>query len=53
MNEKEIPSTLTRYIDGFGWSFNMARRLINRTFGTEYTDKQLKKLYKKNKEDVP
>lgn len=51
--DEEIPSTLTRYIDGYGWSFNMARRLINRTFGTEYTDKQLKKLYKKNKEDMP
>lgn len=44
-----ILPTLTRYIDGYGWSFNMARRLINRTFGTEYTDKQLKRLYKKNK----
>lgn len=53
MNEKEILSTLTRYIDGYGWGFNMARRLINRTFGTEYTDKQLKKLYEKNKEAMP
>lgn len=48
MDEAILP-TLTRYIDGYGWSFNMARRLINRTFGTEYTDKQLKRLYEKNK----
>lgn len=27
----------------------MARRLIDRTFGTEYTDKQLKRFYEKNK----
>ena len=38
-----ILPTLTRYIDGYGWSFNIARRLINRTFGTEYTDRQLKR----------
>ena len=34
MIEKEILPTLIRYIDGYGWGFNMARRLINRTFGT-------------------
>lgn len=53
VDDKEILPALLRYIDGYGWSFNMARRLINRTFGTEYTDKQVKKLYEKNREETP
>jgi len=44
MDEYILP-VLTRYIDQYQWSFSMAVRLINRYYGTEYTQKQLKKLY--------
>ena len=44
--EKEVLSAVARYIDRYGWSWNMARRLVNRTFGTDYTEKQLKRMYR-------
>lgn len=47
--EQEISHTLTRYIDRYGWSFNLARRLINMAYGTQYTDKQIKALYRQNR----
>lgn len=47
MDEYILP-VLTRYIDQYQWSFCMAARLINRYYGTEYTQKQLKQLYKRN-----
>lgn len=48
----DILATLVRYRDHYGWSFNMARRLINRTFSTDYTDRQLAKLYRQFKADA-
>lgn len=35
-----------RYIDDYGWSWNMARRLINRAFHTQFTEAELKTLYR-------
>lgn len=46
--EAEAFAALTRYIDRYGWSFNLARRLINMSCGTEYTEKQLKAIYRQN-----
>ena len=43
--DEYIRPTLLRYIDRYQWSFNMATRLINMYYGTEYTQKQLKQLY--------
>lgn len=48
IDEYVLP-VLTRYIDQYKWSFSMATRLINRYYGTEYTQKQLKALYKQSK----
>lgn len=47
--EEYILPTLIRYIDQYHWSFNMAMRLINKYYGTQYTEKQLKALYKRRK----
>ena len=44
--DTEISSTLLRYIDEYQWSFNIAKRLINMYYGTAYTEKELKRLYK-------
>ena len=46
--EADILAALTRYIDQYNWSWNMARRLINRYFGTKYTESDLKKLYRRH-----
>ena len=43
--DEYILPTLLRYIDHYKWSFSISTRLINMYFGTEYTQKQLKKLY--------
>lgn len=47
MDEYILP-VLTRYIDRYHWSFNIAMRLINRYYGTQYTQKELRALYRKN-----
>lgn len=47
--DEYILPVLTRYIDQYQRSFSMATRLINRYYGTEYTQKQLKALYKHSK----
>ena len=44
--KNEILASVTRYIDRYGWSWNLARRLINRRFGTDLTEKELKRLYR-------
>ncbi|MBD5099167.1 MAG: hypothetical protein HDT35_06430 [Clostridiales bacterium] len=48
LDEYVLP-VLTRYIDRYRWSWNISMRLINMYYGTEYTEKQLKKLYKRAK----
>lgn len=48
--KNEILSSVTRYIDRYGWSWNLARRLVNRRFGTDYTEKELKRLYREANE---
>ncbi len=51
--DAEILPALLRYIDGYQWSFNMAARLINMYYGTEYTEKELKRLYKHSRAAGP
>lgn len=38
--------TLLRYRDRHQWSWNLSTRLINLYYGTNYTEKQLKAMYK-------
>lgn len=45
--DADILSALLRYIDRYQWSFNTAMRLINMYYGTGYTEKELKQLYKR------
>lgn len=47
--EEYILPTLLRYIDRYRWSFNFTKRLINMYYGTEYTEKELKMLYRRNR----
>lgn len=44
--DRDVLSALLRYRDRHGWSWNLSARLINMYYGTEYTEKQLKALYK-------
>ena len=46
--DEYILPVLTRYIDQYRWSFSIATRLINRYYGTQYTQNQLKRLYREN-----
>lgn len=50
--EEYILPTLTRYIDRYHWSYNLTKRLINMYYGTGYTEKELKKLHRKNQKTV-
>lgn len=47
--DTEIFPILLRYIDEYQWSFNIAKRLINMYYGTAYTEKELKRLYKSSR----
>ena len=47
----EILAAAKRYVDGYHWSWNMARRLINNYYGTQYTDSELKKLCRNSRKD--
>ena len=42
----DVLPTLLRYRDRHRWSWNLSMRLINLYYGTHYTEKQLKSLYK-------
>ena len=42
----DILPTLRRYREQHQWSWNLSMRLINMYYGTHYTEKQLKSLYK-------
>lgn len=46
--DEYIYLTLTRYIDRYHWSWHITMRIINRYYGTEYTEKELKALYRKH-----
>lgn len=46
--DESILPVLTRYIDRYHWSFSIAMRLINRYYGAQYTQKELRALYRKN-----
>lgn len=45
--DEYILPVLVRYIDRYHWRWCIARRIINLYYGTEYTEKGLKELYKK------
>lgn len=47
--DEYILPVLTRYIDQYRWSWNRSMRIINLYYGTEYTEKELKRLYKQAK----
>ncbi len=51
--DTEILPALLRYIDEYQWSFNIAKRLINMYYGTAYTEKELKQLYKRGRAAGP
>ena len=40
---------IKRYVDDYGWSWSITRRLVNRMFGTNYTDSELEAIYEKGK----
>ena len=44
--DRDVLSALLRYRDLHHWSWNFSKRLINLYYGTNYTEKQLKSLYK-------
>ena len=44
----DVLPALLRYRDRHRWSWNLSMRLINLYYGTHYTEKQLKTLYKKH-----
>ena len=44
--DPDVLPTLLRYRDRHRWSWNFSKRLINMYYGTDYTEKQLKSLYK-------
>ena len=44
--DQDILPVLLRYRDLNRWSWNFSMRLINMYYGTDYTEKQLKALYK-------
>ena len=43
--QPEILDALYRLIGEYGWNWGMARNLINRQFGTNYTIKELQRFY--------
>lgn len=43
--QPEILDALYRLVGEHGWNWGMARNLINRQFGTNYTIKDLQKYY--------
>ena len=45
--DEDVLLTLLRYRDEYQWSWNFSTRLINMYYGTQYTEKELKALYKK------
>ena len=47
--DEYILPVLVRYIDRYHWSFNIAMRLINQYYGTQYTQKELRALYRKRR----
>lgn len=49
LTDEDILPVLLRYRDRYQWSWNMAMRLINMYYGTQYTEKQLKTLYKRHR----
>jgi hypothetical protein len=43
---EQLLPVLTRYRERYHWGWSITTRLINRYCGTNYTEKQLKKLYR-------
>lgn len=49
VTDEDVLPILLRCRDGHQWSWNLSKRLINMYYGTQYTEKELKALYKKGK----
>lgn len=49
----EIIRTIIRYIDDYGWSWNVAKKLVNRQFGTLYSKSDIQSIYKRKKIKPP
>lgn len=47
--DEYILPVLIRYIDEYHWNWNIAMRIINLYHGTEYTQKELRVLYRAKK----
>lgn len=45
--DEYILPALVHYREQYQWSWNISMRIINRYYGTEYTEKELKALYKR------
>lgn len=45
--DEYILPTLVRYRDRYRWRWSICMRIINLYYGTEYTEKELKALYRK------
>ena len=51
--QPEILDALYRLIGEYGWNWGMARNLINRQFGTNYTIKELQRFYMRRPRPKP
>lgn len=51
--QPEILDALYRLIGEYGWNCGMARNLINRQFGTNYTIKELQRFYMRRPQPKP
>ena len=49
VTDADVLPALLRYRDRYQWSWNLSARLINLYYGTGYTERQLKALYKKHR----
>ena len=48
LDEYILPA-LIRYTERYHWRFSISTRIINMYYGTEYTQKELKALYRKSR----
>ncbi len=51
--QPEIRDVLYRLVGEHGWNWGMARNLINRQFGTNYTIKELQRFYLRRPQPKP
>lgn len=49
--EAELKETAVRYIDEYKWGWGIALRLIKRQFAVQLSDKELREIYRRAKEE--